>query len=530
MTFTREFIFRLVALAIIDAFGLELAIGLGTQYSVLLGLGIFVITLIINVVFLTNRFYAWRWTVPGLALMALMVLYPLISTVLVAFTNYSDGHSLTKDQALGEFLTQYYKPADALTFKWTAYLSSSAGQTTTPADFVFWLVDPNGKAFVGSVDKGVKDASTPEAESVFGKFGDKDSSGVPASIGSFNRLSRLQVVSKLKTLQDVSIKDQNYQIRIASLDAAPAQVPKYTYDAQAQTLTDHETSKVYHEVRGEFVTGEGTSREALTPGWYVPIGADNFLRVVTDPNISEPFFRVFAWTIIFAVASVLTTFSLGLGFALVLNVTDLPMRPFFRTILILPYALPGFISVLVWVGLFNPIYGPINNTLSSVLHISPGWFSDPTLAKIAILLINLWLGYPYMMLITMGALQSIPADIYEAAVIDGAAPSQQFWAITLPLLLVAVGPLLIGSFAFNFNNFAIIELFNKGGPPASALTPAGHTDILISYTYRLAFGGTKGADYGFASAITLFIFVIVAGITIVNFRLSRSLEQVSENV
>src|SRR5260221_9925132 len=198
MTFTREFIFRLVALAIIDAFGLDLAIGLGTQYSILLGLGIFVITLIINVVFLTNRFYAWRWTVPGLALMALMVLYPLISTVLVAFTNYSDGHSLTKDQALSVLMSQYYKPADALTFKWTAYLSSSAGQTTTPADFVFWLVDPNGKPFVGSADKGLKDARTPEAESLFGKFGDKDSNGVPASIGSFNRLRRLQVVSKLK--------------------------------------------------------------------------------------------------------------------------------------------------------------------------------------------------------------------------------------------------------------------------------------------------------------------------------------------
>jgi len=390
------------------------------------------------------------------------------------------------------------------------------------------LVDANGNAFVASASKGVQPAD--KAEAVLGKFGDKDSSGIPATIGSFNRLSRIQVFSKLSALQAVVINDQNYQIQITGPDTARAKIPKYTYDPQAQTLTDHELGKVYNEVRGEFVTGEGASREALTPGWYVPIGADNFLRVVTDPNISEPFFRVFAWTIIFAVASVLTTFSLGLGFALVLNVTDLPMRPFFRTILILPYALPGFISVLVWVGLFNPIYGPINNTLSSVLHISPGWFSDPTLAKVAILLINLWLGYPYMMLITMGALQSIPADIYEAAVIDGAAPSQQFWAITLPLLLVAVGPLLIGSFAFNFNNFAIIELFNKGGPPASALTPAGHTDILISYTYRLAFGGTKGADYGFASAITLFIFVIVAGITIVNFRLSRSLEQVSENV
>jgi ABC-type sugar transport system permease subunit len=135
------------------------------------------------------------------------------------------------------------------------------------------------------------------------------------------------------------------------------------------------------------------------------------------------------------------------------------------------------------------------------------------------------------MLICSGALQSIPHEALEAATVDGANPWQRFWRITLPLLLVAVGPLLVASFTFNFNNFNLIYLFNGGGPPmANTPTPAGHTDILISYVYNLAFSGSRGVDYGFASAITIVIFFIVGAITLFQFRYTRMLEEVSENV
>jgi ABC-type sugar transport system permease subunit len=134
-------------------------------------------------------------------------------------------------------------------------------------------------------------------------------------------------------------------------------------------------------------------------------------------------------------------------------------------------------------------------------------------------------------LICSGALQSIPEDIYAAAQVDGANAWQKFSKITLPLLLVAVGPLLIASFAFNFNNFNLIYLFNQGGPPiAGTPTPAGHTDILISYVYNLAFSGARGINYGFASAITIIIFFIVGAITLFQFRYTRMWEEVSENV
>jgi ABC-type sugar transport system permease subunit len=187
---------------------------------------------------------------------------------------------------------------------------------------------------------------------------------------------------------------------------------------------------------------------------------------------------------------------------------------------------PGWLLITTWRGLLNPVYGPVNLALAGIIGVSPQWFSDPLLAKIAVLFVNMYLGFPYMMLIALGTLQSIPQDIYEAAIIDGASARQQLQRITLPLLLVAMAPLLVATFAFNFNNFTMIELLTNGGPPMGAATVAGHTDILLSYTYRLAFSGAGGTDYGFAAAIGIFIFAIIAPITLLNFRLTRRFEEV----
>jgi ABC-type sugar transport system permease subunit len=181
--------------------------------------------------------------------------------------------------------------------------------------------------------------------------------------------------------------------------------------------------------------------------------------------------------------------------------------------------------------MLDPELGIVNKVMESLINWSPAWFTNPWWAKAGILLVNLWLGYPYFMLVCSGALQAIPKDIYGAAEVDGANMWQRFFRITLPLLLVAVGPLLVASFVFNFNNFNVIYLFIAGGPPiAGAATNAGHTDILISYVYNLAFAGGRGAQYGFAAAITMVIFVIVAVMTLIQFRYTQMWEEVSENV
>ena len=141
------------------------------------------------------------------------------------------------------------------------------------------------------------------------------------------------------------------------------------------------------------------------------------------------------------------------------------------------------------------------------------------------MLVQSWLGFPYMLLVCTGALKSVPKDLYEAAQVDGAGILYQFRRITLPLVLATVSPLLIASFAFNFNNFTVIDIYNQGNPPiANSPTPAGHTDILISYTFRLAFG-SGGTDYGYASAITVIIFIVLSIITFSQFRRTQRTEE-----
>ncbi len=506
----------LAALALIDAVALRFAYTLaGDGASVAAG-ALVAVTALVNGVFLSDRLYPVRWLTPGLLLMLLLVVYPALYTFYIAFTNYSDGHLLTKEQVVAQFEQEYYTPPHSPSFAWRAY-RSPAGR------YLLWLTDPQGQRFLGSPEAGLV-AVQPDDP----RFGPLDADGLPHNIGEYVKLDRIQVVQYLSELQNLTIKAGEDTVHIASLDAAPRARRKYSYDPARDVLVDHQTGTVYRPQQGTFTAPDGTT---LSPGFAAVIGGHNFVRAFTDPEIQGPFLNVFIWTFTFAGLSVLLTFSVGLGLALVLNDQRLPLKGVFRTLAIIPYTIPGFISALVWVGLLNPYYGPINLAIQRFTGISPQWFSDGTLAKIAVLLVNTWLGYPYMLLVSLGALQSIPSDLYEVAQIDGGSRFQQFRYITLPLLLVAVGPLLIGSFAYNFNNFTVIDLVTEGGPPTpGTATPAGQTDILLSYTYRLAFAGGRGSDYGFAAAISVFIFLIVMTITVLNFRFTRALEEISENV
>jgi ABC-type sugar transport system permease subunit len=258
---------------------------------------------------------------------------------------------------------------------------------------------------------------------------------------------------------------------------------------------------------------------------------ENFSRFFNSPALRGPLVRIIAWNFAFAFLSVAMTFALGLTIALIYNDPEFPGKKIIQSFLLVPYTIPALITILIWRGLLNTQVGIINKTLVSLIGVAPPWTEDQWWAKVAVLLVNLWLGYPYFMLICSGALQAIPDDIYKAAEVDGANVWQRFRKITLPLLLVAVGPLLVASFTFNFNNFNLIYLFIQGGPPiAGAATRAGHTDILISYVYNLAFAGGRGFDYGLASAVTIIIFFIVGAITLFQFRYTQMWEEVSENV
>ncbi len=515
----RLLLIRIGFLAILDIFAVQLTLVLGTRVSPVLGFLIGGFTIFVNIVFLDDRLYPWRWISPALAGMVLLVVYPIGYSLVTAFFNYGDGHMLNKEQVIAQFEGDYYSPANATTYQATVY-QSPAGK------FRFWLTAPDGKTYIGSPDDAALKVIAADDASV----GERDAKGIPKALGDY---ARIGVQTVAQQLQNVTIPDPPNQIRLTRIQLltqtfeAKAQLRRHTYDPVKDTMTDNESGKVYRNERGTFTLGEGDTKEILNPGFAAFIGLDNLLRVVADQNVRDPFWRVFGWTLLFSGGSVLSTFALGLGFAMILNDKDLPLRPLWRSFLIIPYAVPGYLTAVVWKGLLNPNYGPINNLLLSLTGVSPNWWADPGLAKFAILFINLYLGFPYMMLICLGALQSIPQDMFEAAMIDGASSRQRFQFVLLPMLLVAVGPLLVASFAYNFNNFTLIEIVNAGGPPISAGTVAGHTDILISYTYRLAFSGARGADYGFAAAISIFIFLIVGTLTFVNFRFTRQLEEVN---
>jgi arabinogalactan oligomer/maltooligosaccharide transport system permease protein len=297
--------------------------------------------------------------------------------------------------------------------------------------------------------------------------------------------------------------------------------PQRTYDAGCDCITDAATGTVWtaDEENGSFVDEDGN---ALAQGWQVGVGFRNFGKALTDETIRGSFLRIVVWNFAFAITTVAITFGLGLLVAIALNNPLLKRKSIYRSLIILPYAMPAVAMYLVWREMFNSDFGLINR----MLGIEFNWFGNTASSMLAILLVQLWLGYNYMFLVITGALQSIPADLTEAAGVDGAKPFYAFRTITFPLLLVALAPLLIASFAFNFNNFSAIYLVSGGAPFEPDNPTAGGTDILITYTYRLAFGGA-GADYGFAAAISCFIFLIVAVFSIIGFRRTRALEEIN---
>ena len=226
----------------------------------------------------------------------------------------------------------------------------------------------------------------------------------------------------------------------------------------------------------------------MSPGWRVGIGFQNFTRILTSEGIRQPILQIFVWTCIFAFLSMVLTFTVGILLAIALEWPYLAFRGVYRVLIILPYAVPAFISILVFRGLFNQNFGEINLILSSLFGLKPDWFTNPFLAKVMLIIVNTWLGYPYMMLFGMGFLQSVPSDHYKAAALEGSGAIRNFLAITLPQILPPFVPLLISNFAFNFNNIVLILLLTRGLPDIPGTTiPAGSTDILGSFTFRIAF-------------------------------------------
>lgn len=252
------------------------------------------------------------------------------------------------------------------------------------------------------------------------------------------------------------------------------------------------------------------------------VGLATFKKIFTVDIWRDTFFGVLGWTVVWTLVASTLQVAIGVFLAIVVHQKEVKFKRFFRTILILPWAVPGFVTILVFAGLFNDSFGAINNIILDFLRISPiPWLNDANWTRVALLVIQGWLGFPYIFIVTTGNLQSIPDDLYEAATIDGASALQKFKNITLPLVLYAMAPIIITQYTFNFNNFNIIYLFNAGGPAIPGST-AGGTDILVSWIYKLTM---QNSQYALAAALTILLSIFVIAIALWQFRRTNSFKE-----
>jgi maltose/maltodextrin transport system permease protein len=445
--------------------------------------------------------YAFRYLFPGIAAALIFVVFPMVYTIAIGFTNYSSRNLLDFHRAEQYFLTETYR-AEGASYQFTLHAAGNEYRlrlAQADSDKAF-LVGPLALAAEKplEVPAQVPDASVP--------LGDP--------------LPLKDVIGKQRVIRAlIVVMPDGSRVQMAGLrEFAPVR-PLYVKQGDG-TLKNQENGNVIRPdmKSGYFVDATG---EKLQPGFQVASGWDNYQRIFTEQKFREPFIRIFVWTVVFSALTVLFATSLGMLLAVLLNWDALRFKGVYRILLFLPYAVPGFISILVFKGLFNQNVGEINLILGSIFGIKPSWFSDPFLAKTMLLIVNTWLGFPYMMVICMGLIKAIPSDLYEASAVAGAGPLTNFVKITLPLILKPLTPLLISSFAFNFNNFVLISLLTGGRPDYIDTTvPAGTTDLLVSYTYRIAFQDS-GANYGLAAAISTVIFVMVAVVSLIQMRFTR---------
>jgi maltose/maltodextrin transport system permease protein len=454
----------------------------------------------------TAQSVAWKYLFPGVAGMLVFVAFPLLYTVQIGFTNYSSSNLLEEERSRAYLLDQTLvdeTQARAFTLhldggRYRLKLIPADGATAEP------LVSPPLDLKAGA----------PKTPVVMQPLG----ATMLAEPVSLRELITLRGALAPMQLQ-LPAEQGSALIRYAGLREFGPVEPlwKDNGDGSLTQLSSQQVFKPNRET-GFFENAQG---ERMQPGFKVNIGFANYARMLLDADFRGPFVSIFIWTVVFAGLTVVFSTALGMTLAVLLEWEGLKHRTLYRTLLFLPYAVPGFISILVFKGLFNQNFGEINGILDALFGVRPAWFADPLLAKVMILIVNTWLGYPYIMILCSGLIKAIPSDLYEASAIAGASPLTNFFKITAPLIVKPLTPLLISAFAFNFNNFVLISLLTDGRPDfLNTKLPAGTTDILVSYTYRIAFTDS-GQNFGLAAAISTLIFVMVAIMALVQLKVTQ---------
>jgi len=451
-----------------------------------------------------RRTLPWKYLYPAAIMLLIFQVFVVIYTAGIAFTNYGDGHNSTKADAITAIELKYDEPVPDAPTRPVAVLSGDEGLGLAVLNDDGSVLAAHSGENLTPVDATVED-------------------GRITAVPGFEVLTTADAMARQQEVLDIRVgsSDEGDVVRTNDARTGMTYVSTMRYDEARDAMIAADGTVYTPNDTGSFASPDG---EELLPGWRVNVGLSNFTQVFADSTYAGPFLKVTAWTFVFAFLSVALTFFAGLLMALLFNDPNMKFRGFYRALVIMPYAFPAFLSILIWAGLLNTDFGFFNQILFGGADIN--WLGDPWLARFSAVMVNLWLGFPYMFLVTTGALQSIPDDVYKAAKIDGADPWTTFRKITLPLLMVAVGPLLVASFAMNFNNFNVIYLLTGGGPrDLDSPTGVGATDILISFVYKIAFASGEN-QYGVASAISLMIFIMVAVVSAITLIRSNSLKEI----
>ena len=501
---------KIAGLAVLNAVGVYAVLALLANEAWPVALMVGVGTLLLDWIYFSRRAVPAKYLAPGVVVLVVFQLFTLAFTVYIAFTNFGDGHLGTKDDAISALVSGGRErvpdsPAYAITV------------LEQDGELSFLVTDPRLVVSVGNA----RAPLSTVADAVL------DEGGKGVGLEGYEALTFPQILARQAEILalEVPISADPEAGALRTTDGRTAYVYRSVliYDAAADAMVDTRTGVVYPDNgRGSFESAEG---QELLPGWRAVVGLDNFVDIASQVGSSTQLVGVFGWNVSFAFLNVLMAFSLGMFLALVFNDPRVRGRRLYRILLILPYAFPAFLSITIWSGMLNTQFGFINEVLLGGADIP--WLRDPWLARLSVLTVGLWLDFPWFFLVATGALQSIPAEVEEAATLDGASRWQLFRGVRLPLLLVSLAPLLISAFAFAFNNFNLVWLLNQGGPTSlgDAQFNLGATDLLISVVYRIGF--IKAIhEYGLASAFAVIIFLIVGLIAIWSFRRTRRLEEV----
>ncbi|MCW4385413.1 ABC transporter permease subunit [Salinibacterium sp. SYSU T00001] len=506
------FMVKLVIMAVVNALGLTVILtAYRTESWVILGASI-ALLLVADIVYFTKRALPLKYLLPGLTFLFVFQIFTLGYTGYVAFTNYGTGHAGSMEQAVEAALIQDERRLpDSPSYPLAVV--EQAGE-------IGFAINADDTVLVGT--------ELSPFEPVRGA--EVDGSGTPVEVPGWEVVPRASVLSDQELQATVvglrvpfDLDEGGGSVRTREGTTGVVYTSSLEWSPEERTITDTETGVVYEASdRGNFVASDGSR---LATGWYVGVGFENFVRAFTDATLAAPLLEVALWTFAFAVLTVASSFGLGLLFAMIYNDPRVRGRRLLRTLFILPYAFPAFMSALLWRGMLNSEFGVVNDLFFFGADIN--WLGDPWLARLAVLWVNLWLSYPYWFLVCTGALQALSGETLEAATVDGAGRWRRFRSIVLPLLLVSTAPLAIASFAFNFNNFTIIYMLTGGGPAfLGSSSGLGSTDILISAIYNISGVAGGVADYGLASALSIIVFVVIGIISALAFRQTRKLEEV----